>query len=141
MQAASANPKHTPAFGSLTGHRGGEFLLLSTAQGSPQLKRLPNISKQILHDLGFLTHSDTPERFAPTIDRMREPIDLIFQAWLRRDLDLYLRQFDRSVVQTGRYKNGRPYSRGHDEIAKRRRSNMAELDRVDVLKYEVMYQG
>lgn len=39
VQALSANPKHTPAFGSLAGHRGGEFLLLSTAQGTPKIPR------------------------------------------------------------------------------------------------------
>jgi len=141
VQALSANLKHTPAFGSLAGHRGGEFLLLSTAQGSPQLPRLPSISIQTLRDLGFLTRSDAPERVGPKIDRMREPIDLIYQAWMQKKLDLYLSQFDHGVVQTGRLKNGSTYSRGYDEIVERRRRDFARLDHVDVLKYEVMYQG
>ena len=141
VQALSANPKHTPAFGSLAGHRGGEFLLLSTAQGSPQLPRLPGISTQTLRDLGFLTRSDTPERVGPDIDRMREPIDLLYQAWVQKDVALYLRQFDRDVVQTGRLKQGGTYRRGYEEIAARRRGDFSRLDRVEVSKYEIMYQG
>jgi hypothetical protein len=141
VQALSANPKHTPMFGSLAGHRGGEFLLKSTAQGSPQTPRLRDIPKQLLRDLGFLTRSDAPERVGPTIDRMREPIDLLYQAWMQKQLDLYLRQFDRGVVQTVRRKDGSTDSRGYDEIVKRRRRDFARLDHVDVLKYEVMYQG
>ena len=62
VQALSANPKHTPAFGSLAGHHGGEYLLLSTAQGTPKLPPLPSISRQTLRDLGFLTRSDAPSR-------------------------------------------------------------------------------
>ena len=72
---------------------------------------------------------------------MRQPIDLLFQAWMQRKLDLYLHQFDPEVVQTGRLKSGAAYSRGLDEIAQRRRGQFARLDRVDVLKYEVMFQG
>ena len=45
------------------------------------------------------------------------------------------------MVQTGRLKSGAAYSRGYDEIAKRRRGQVGRLDRVDVLKYEVMFQG
>jgi len=141
VQALSANPKHTPAFGSLAGHGGGEYLLYSTAQGSPQLPRLPVITAQTLRDLGFLTRSDTPERVGADIDRMRAPIDLLYQAWMQKDADLYLRQLAPEVVQTGRLKSGATYSRGYDEIAKRRRGQVARLDRVDVLKYEVMFQG
>ncbi len=141
VQALSANPKHTPAFGSLAGHHGGEFLLLSTAQGSPKLPALPSITRQTLRDLGFLTRSDTPAAVGASIDRMREPIDLIFEAWIKKDLALYQGQFDRSVVQTGRLKGGRTYSRGYEQIMERRRADFARLDHVDVLKYEVMYQG
>jgi len=75
VQALSANPKHTPAFGSLAGHHGGEYLLLTTAQGSPQLARLPDITRQTLRDLGFLTRGDTPEVAGANMDRMREPIE------------------------------------------------------------------
>ncbi len=141
VQALSANPKHTPAFGSLAGHRGGEFLLLSTAQGSPKIPPLPSITNQTLRDLGFLTRSDAPEAVGASIERMREPIDLIFQAWTQKDLALYQRQFDRGVVQTGRLKGGTTYSRGYDQIVERRRSDFARLARVEVLKYELMYQG
>lgn len=141
VQALSANPKHTPAFGSLAGHHGGEFLLLSTAQGSPRIPALPNITRQTLRDLGFLTRSDTPEAVGASIARMREPIDLIFQAWTKKDLALYQGQFDRGVVQTGRLKGGATYSRGYDQIVERRRGDFARLDHADVLKYEVMYQG
>ena len=141
VQALSANPKHTPAFGSLAGHRGGEFLFLSTARGSPRLERLPNISVQTLRDLGFLTRNDQPASISGLIDSMREPIDLIFQAWTEKNLDLYLRQFDPSVVQTGRWKRGGKYSRGYDEIKNNRTSTFGRLDHADVLKYEVMYQG
>lgn len=141
VQALSANPKHTPAFGSLAGHRGGEFLLYSTAQGSPQLPRLPDINRQTLRDLGFLTRSDVPERVGSNMERMREPIDLIFEAWMQKDIDLYLRQFDRSVEQTGRLKRGGSYSRSYDDIVTRRRNDFTRVDRVDILKYEVMYQG
>jgi len=45
------------------------------------------------------------------------------------------------VVQTGRLKSGATYTRGDEEIARRRRAQAPRLDRVDVLKYEVMYQG
>lgn len=141
VQALSANPKHTPAFGSLAGHHGGEFLLYSTAQGSPQLTRLPTITVKTLRDLGFLTRSDAPERVSGNLDRMREPIDLLFQAWMQKDVSLYLRQLARDVVQTGRLKGGATYSRGFEEIARRRRGDFARLDHVDVLHYEVMYQG
>jgi len=141
VQALSANPKHTPAFGSLAGHHGGEFLLLSTAQGSPQIPKLPSISIQTLRDLGFLTRSSAPEQVGPNIDQMREPIDLLYQAWMQKKLDLYLHQFDHDVVQTGRLKNGKTYSRGYNEIVERRRRDFERLDHVDVLKYEVMYQG
>lgn len=141
VQALSANPKHTPAFGSLAGHRGGEFLLYSTAQGSPQLPLLPDINRQTLRDLGFLTRSDMPEKVGSNMERMREPIDRVFEAWMQKDIDSYLRQFDRSVVQTGRLKQGGAYSRSYDDIATRRRSDFARIDRVDILKYEVMYQG
>ena len=141
VQAMSANPKHTPAFGSLGGHGGGEYLLFSTAQGSPALPRLPSITEQTLRDLGFLTRGDAPQRVAASIDAMREPIDRLYQAWRDKDVDLYLRQLDRDVVQTGRLKGGTTYQRRHDEIARRRRADFARLDRVDVLRYEVMYQG
>lgn len=141
VQALSANPKHTPAFGSLAGHHGGEFLLYSTAQGSPQLAPLPTITVKTLRDLGFLTRADAPEQVAPAIDRMREPIDLLYQAWLQKDVGLYLRQLDSGAVQTGRFKGGGAYSRGYEEIAQRRRVDFARLDHVEVLKYEIMYQG
>ena len=61
--------------------------------------------------------------------------------WVQKDVALYLRQFARDVVQTGRLKQGGTYRRSHDEIAAQRRDNFARLDRVDLLKYEVMYQG
>ena len=141
VQALSANPKHTPAFGSLAGHHGGEYLLLSTAQGDPKLAPLPGISRQTLRDLGFLTRGDAPEAVGEAMDDMRAPIDRLFEAWTRKDLELYARQFDRSVVQTGRLKGGATYERGYDEIVARRRADFARLDHVDVLKYEVMYQG
>jgi len=141
VQAYSANPKHTPAFGSLAGHHGGEYLLLTTAQGSPKIPPLPNITSQTLHDLGFLTRSDTPDKVGANMGRMREPIDLVFQAWTQKDLALYQRQFDRGVVQTGRLKGGSTYSRGYEQIVERRQKDFARLDRVDVVKYEVMYQG
>jgi len=141
VQAMSANPKHTPAFGSLGGHGGGEYLLYSTAQGSPALPRLPSITEQTLRDLGFLTRGDAPERVAASIDAMREPIDRLYQAWKDKNVDLYLRQFDRDVVQTGRLKGGATFQRRYDEIARRRRADFARLDRVEVLRYEVMYQG
>jgi hypothetical protein len=141
VQALSANPKHTPAFGSLAGHGGGEFLLHSTAQGSPRLPALPKVTLQTLRDLGFLTRSDTPEQVGTSIADMREPIDLLYQAWLQKDVDLYLRQLAPDVVQTGRLKTGATYQRGYDEIARRRRAQLPRLDRVDILKYEVMYQG
>lgn len=141
VQALSANPKHTPAFGSLAGHHGGEFLLLSTAQGSPRIARLPDISRQTLRDLGFLTRSDTPEAVGAGIEQMRAPIDRVFEAWTTKDLALYRAQFDPSAVQTGRLKGGRTYQRGFDEIMARRAADFPRLDRVEVLKYEVMYQG
>jgi Caspase domain len=141
VQALSANPKHTPAFGSLAGHRGGEFLLLSTAQGSPKLPPLPNISRQTLRDLGFLTRSEAPEVVGESMDKMRAPIDRIFEAWTKKDLALYQAQFDPTVVQTGRLKGGGTYQRGYEQIVERRRTDFARLDRVDVLRYEVMYQG
>ena len=141
VQALSANPKHTPAFGSLAGHHGGEFLLLSTAQGSPKIPPLPSITTQTLRDLGFLTRSDKPEAVGAHIEHMREPIDLIFQAWTKKDLALYQAQFDRGIVQTGRLKGGATYSRGYEQIVERRRADFARLDHVEVLKYEVMYQG
>ncbi|HRI17113.1 MAG TPA: caspase family protein [Burkholderiaceae bacterium] len=141
VQALSANPKHTPAFGSLAGHRGGEFLLLSTAQGNPKLPALPNISRQTLRDLGFLTRSDAPEAVGETMAKMREPIDRIFEAWTKKDLALYRSQFDPAVVQTGRLKGGATYRRGYEQIVERRRADFARLERVEVLKYEVMYQG
>ena len=141
VQALSANPKHTPAFGSLAGHRGGEFLLLSTAQGTPKLPPLPAISRQTLRDLGFLTRSDAPEAVGESMAQMRAPIDRIFEAWTKRDLALYQAQFDPQVVQTGRLKGGATYQRGYDEIVQRRRADFARLERVEVLRYEVMYQG
>ncbi|MBI5506361.1 MAG: caspase family protein [Deltaproteobacteria bacterium] len=141
VQALSANPKHTPAFGSLAGHGGGEFLLLSTAKGVPPLDPLPTIGVQTLRDLGFLTRSDTPERVGTRIDRMREPIDLLYQAWLQKDFESYMRQLDGGVVQSGRMKSGTTYQRGYDEIKERRRRDFDRLERVEVGKYEVMYQG
>ena len=141
VQALSANPKHTPAFGSLAGHHGGEFLLLSTAQGNPKLAPLPNISRQTLRDLGFLTRSDAPEAVGASMEQMRAPIDRLFEAWTKKDLALYQAQLDRGVVQTGRLKGGGTYQRGYEQIALRRRADFARLARVDVLKYEVMYQG
>ena len=52
-----------------------------------------------------------------------------------------MRQLAPEVVQTGRLKSGAAYRRGFDEIAQRRRGQVLRLDRVDVLKYEVMFQG
>lgn len=141
VQALSANPKHTPAFGSLAGHHGGEYLLLSTAQGSPRLARLPDISRQTLRDLGFLTRSDKPEAVGTEIEQMRAPIDRVFEAWTKKDLNLYREQFDTSAVQTGRLRGGKTYHRSFDEIMARRAADFPRLDHVEVLKYEVMYQG
>jgi hypothetical protein len=141
VQVMSANPKHTPAFGSLAGHGGGEYLLLTTAKGKPVLPRLRDVTIQTLRDLGFLTRSDSPRDLAPLVETMRKPIDDLFDAWRRRDVDAYLRQFDPKVVQTGRYKSGGTYERGLTEIARNRRALFARLGRVEVGKYEVMYQG
>jgi hypothetical protein len=44
-------------------------------------------------------------------------------------------------VQTGRLKGGKTYQRGYDEIMARRAADFPRLERVEVLKYEVMYQG
>lgn len=141
VQALTANPKHTPAFGSLAGHQGGEYLLRSTAQGSPQLPHLPQISAQTLRDLGFLTRSAEPAVVGTNIERMRKPVDQVYQAWQQKDLPLYMQQFDQRVVQTGQFKSGATFTRGYAEIAEHRRRDFARLDHVDVTKYEVMYQG
>jgi hypothetical protein len=60
---------------------------------------------------------------------------------MQKDAALYLHQFDGGAVQTGRLKSGGTYRRGYDEIAQRRRADFARVDHVDVLKYEIMYQG
>lgn len=140
VQAYSANPKHTPAFGSLAGDGGGQFLFHSTELSRPRLAQLPDISLQTLRDMGFLTRG-VPSEISADMDKMRAPIDLVFQAWQQRDVELYLRQFDRGVVQTGKLKKGGNFRRGYDEIAAKRREVFAKLEGVTVDKYEVMYQG
>jgi hypothetical protein len=140
VQAYSANPYHTPAFGTLSADEGGQFVLRTTDRGAPQLPRLPEVTQRTLRDLGFLSRGDQ-ELVRFSVEDMKRPIDELFRAWEGLDLDLYLGQFDRSVVQTGVMKGGRRFSRGYGEIAENRRKLFPRLDAVVVKNYEVMFQG
>jgi hypothetical protein len=141
VQACAANPVHTPAFGSLPGNRGGEYLLFTTARGQPPMAPLKKISFDTLKDLGFLTRADDVASVSESMQSMRTPIDQLYLAWQRNDIDLYLHQLAPDIVQTGRFKDGRSYSRGYDEIKAKRQDDFRRLAKVDVLNYEVMYQG
>lgn len=140
VQAYSANPYHTPAFGTLANDEGGQFVLQTTDHGAPQLPRLPAVTQRTLYDLGFLSRGNQ-ELVRASVADMKRPIDDLFRAWEALDLDLYLRQFDRAIVQTGLMKDGRRYSRGYGEIAENRRKLFPRLDEVVVQNYEIMFQG
>jgi len=140
VQAYSANPYHTPAFGTLAGHEGGQFLPMTTDKGRPRVPPLPDIRASMLADLGFLSRGK-PDLVRASIADMRDPIDSLYRAWEDLDLQAYMAQFDPRVVQTGRYKNGRTYRRGYEEIHANRAKLFPRLRSVDVENYEVMFQG
>ncbi len=140
VQAYSANPHHTPSFGTMAGDQGGQFLMGTTDTGRPQLPKLPKISEATLNDLGFLSRGRA-EYVRATVAEMKAPIDRLFRAWEDLDIEAYMDQFNRNVVQTGRFKSGKTYSRGYAEIESKRRKFFPKLERVDVVNYDVMYQG
>jgi hypothetical protein len=140
VQAWAANPYHTPSFGTLAGDAGGQLLLRTSNHGSPRLPPLPNISERTLADLGFLARGEAETVRATMVD-MRGPIDRLYRSWETLDIDLYLQQFDRSVVQTGRFRDGRTFSRGYDEIEANRRQLFPRLHNVTVRNYEISFQG
>ena len=140
VQAWSANPYHTPAFGSLAGDGGGQFIFRTTDTGRPRLPALPDVSPQTLADLGFLARGQ-PNAVEANLLEMRSPIDQIYRSWEQLDLGLYMDQFDLGIVQTGRLRGGETSSRGYDGIRENRSSLFPRLDRVTVKNYELMFQG
>jgi len=142
VQTRAANPRHTPSAGSFPGHKGGEYLFFSKLMGNPVIDDLPTINKNILKDLGFLTRATNYDLVYSNIDKMRKPIDLLFLAWEKKDFDLYMNQLHPEIIMTGRYKSGRTYRRNYKRIKKHRWNQFNNLlDRAEVLKYELMYQG
>lgn len=141
VQTRSANPRHTPAFGSLFGHGGGEYLFRDSSKSKPSLPHLPNISENVLYNLGFLTRASDQGQVTKLLPEMKSPIENLFEAWRTLDVELYLEQFDPQIIQTGIYKSGKPYTRGFNEIEENRRKIFPKLDSVDVSKFELMYQG
>ena len=62
-------------------------------------------------------------------------------AWQKLDIEQYLAQLHPNVEQTFLKKSGERVSRRFDEIESRRRQQFPRLNQVDVINYEVMYQG
>lgn len=139
VQAYSANPYHTPSFGTLYGDEGGQFLLKSTSFGKPVLPKLPSVSARVLEELGFFRGSDLSVQ--DSLQDMKQPIDNLFRSWSSLNFDDYMDQFDRSVVQTGKYKSGSTYERDYQEIYENRKSLFPQLLDVSVVNYEIMFQG
>jgi hypothetical protein len=140
VQAYSANPYHTPSFGTLAGDAGGQILLRTTNVGMPPLSPLPNISTRTLADLGFLARGKQ-DAVRATLADMRAPIDRLYRSWELLDFSLYMQQFDQSVVQVGLYRDGRTFSRDYDEIAEQRSKLFPRLQSVIVRNYEITFQG
>lgn len=140
VKVNAANLYHTPADGSMIGHQGGDFLLFQTDRGRPPLEPRPDIGRQVLADLGFITRGE-PAKVQASLEDMQGPIDRLYQAWTTLDSGLYLEQLHPDIVQTILYKSGRRVARGFAEIAAQRPRQFQRFARVDVLNYEVMYQG
>ena len=136
----SANRIHTPATGSMFGHEGGDFLFLNTNHGKPPPPPLPTYDPQDLADLGFLTPRGESDRIRHELADMQRPIERLYNAWRTLDIDLYLAQLHPDVIQTYR-QGGKRHTRTYGEIAAERRRLFPRLSHVDVVNYEVMYQG
>ena len=140
VKVNSANRYHTPADGSMLGHQGGDYLFYNTLHSRPQPDQLPVIDRETLAALGFITRGEQ-ETIRASLADMQRPIDELNDAWSTLNVDQYLDQLHPDIVQTVLLKNGTRISRGYDEIARKRREQFPRLDRVNVLNYEVMYQG
>jgi len=141
LSASAANRTHTPAFGALPDHQGGDFLLWSKAKGNPRLPPLPDPTPEALYDAGVITRGQLQQQAAHGMNGMKGPIERIYQAWREKDLGLYLRQWAPEVVQTIRWKDGHVETRRYKEIEDGRRRDFGRLDHADVLGFELMYQG
>lgn len=141
VQTRSANPRHTPAFGSLAGHEGGEYLFRDYSKSNPTPELLRDINADTLYKLGFLTRAEDQNDVASLLPSIKLPIENLYHAWRTLDIDLYIDQFSPDAVQTGIYKSGKTYSRGFAEISEKRRQMFPLLDSVEVSKFELMYQG
>lgn len=141
VQTRSANPRHTPAFGSLAGHEGGEYLFRDYSKSNPIPELLRDINADTLYKLGFLTRAEDQNDIVSLLPSMKLPIENLYHAWRTLDIRLYLDQFSPDVVQTGVYKSGKTFTRGFAEISERRRQIFPLLSSVEVSKFELMYQG
>ncbi|MGI9318399.1 MAG: caspase family protein [bacterium] len=140
VKVNSANRYHTPSGGSMLGHEGGDYLLYNTSHSRPPTEPLPQFDRQTLTDLGFITRGE-PEKIRHTLEDMQRPIDLLYSAWQKRDVELYLAQLHPDIEQTYQKKSGERVSRRYSEIEAKRRQQFPRLEQVDVINYEVMYQG
>lgn len=140
VQVAASNHFHTPVFGPLSGHGDGNFVLFNTGHSRPPIPPLPKVSERTRTAFGFLARGDREETGAQ-LDSMRAPIDNLYRAWSTLDIDLYVRQLHPQIVQTILYKSGKRVARRYGQIVSQRSKQFPRLARVDVINYEVMYQG
>ena len=140
VKVNSANRYHTPSSGSMLGHEGGDFLLYNTSHSRPPTEPLPHFDRQTLADLGFIARGE-PDKIRHSLEDMQRPIDLLYGAWQKLDIEQYLAQLHPSIEQTFLKKSGERISRRYNEIENRRRQQFPKLTFVDVINYEVMYQG
>ncbi len=140
VKVNSANRYHTPSGGSMLGHEGGDYLLYNTSYSRPPNEPLPKFDRQTLTDLGFIARGE-PDKIRHTLEDMQQPIDLLYSAWQKLDVEQYLAQLHPEIEQTFLKKSGERVSRRFSEIASKRRQQFPRLAQVDVVNYEVMYQG
>jgi len=140
VKVNSANRYHTPSDGSMLGHQGGDFLFYNTLHSRPPPDPLPQFDRQTLADLGFITRGE-PDKIRHTVRDMQQPIDLLYDAWQTRDVEQYIAQLHPEIVQTFLRKSGVREARDYEGIVTKRRQQFPKLQQVDVLNYEVMYQG
>jgi hypothetical protein len=141
----ASNGQQTPAWGALAGHALGEYVFTTNIPASRKGLQMPlpspNAARLAMsRDLSRASEPTTSQEdlsaVARTIEAQRLPIDNLFTAWEKLDLDLYMAQWAPQAIQYSRQ-----FRRDRDEILQKRRKDFRRFDRVEVLGYEVAYAG
>lgn len=126
----ASNEYQTPAWGCLYGHGLGEFVF-------DKLPSSPKSTETVPAAPSNLARADvTRGNESINVNELRKPVDNLFLAWEKHDLDMYLRQWSPKAIQ---------YlpktSRDFKGIREKRAKDFQKYSKVEVLGYQVHYAG